>query len=77
MSDSEKDRWGDKLHDAEKAREDKFFADRDAELVGKLKARTGVQEEQSVREVARAGATEKVTGRAKTGWLSRIFGRSS
>lgn len=35
--DSEKDRFGDKLRDAEKAREDKFFADRDRELLEKLR----------------------------------------
>ena len=53
MSDGEKDHYGDKLRDAEKAREDKFFADRDRELLQKLKAQTGTQEEQSVRELAR------------------------
>jgi len=52
MSDGEKDRYGDKLHDVEKAREDKFFADRDRELLQKLKAQTGAQEEQAVRELA-------------------------
>jgi ribosomal protein L37AE/L43A len=34
---SEKDRLGDKLHDAEKAREDEYFARRDRELLNKLK----------------------------------------
>ena len=53
MSDGEKDRYGDKLRELEKAREDKFFADRDRELLLKLKAQTGTQEEQSVRELAR------------------------
>ncbi len=53
MSDGEKDRYGDKLHDLEKAREDKFFADRDRELLLKLKAQTGAQDEQSVRELAK------------------------
>lgn len=32
----EKDRYGDKLRDAEKGREDKFFADRDRKLVEKM-----------------------------------------
>ena len=54
MSDGEKDRYGDKLRDAEKAREDKFFADRDRELLQKLKAQSGSQEEQAVRELAQA-----------------------
>lgn len=34
---SEKDRLGDKLRDAEKAREDEYFARRDRELITKLK----------------------------------------
>lgn len=54
MSDGEKDRYGDKLRDAEKAREDKFFADRDRELLQKLKAQSGAQEEEAVRELAQA-----------------------
>jgi len=53
MSDGEKDRFGDKLRDVEKAREDKFFAERDRELIQKLKAQAGSQEEQTVRELAR------------------------
>jgi hypothetical protein len=53
MSDGEKDRYGDKLRDVEKAREDKFFADRDRELLLKLKAQTGDEEEQSIRALAK------------------------
>lgn len=53
MSDGEKDRLGDKLRELEKGREDKFFADRDRELLQKLKANTGLQEEQTFRELAR------------------------
>lgn len=52
MSDAEKDRYGDKLRDVEKAREDKFFAERDRELLQKLKAQSGAQEEQTLRELA-------------------------
>ncbi len=54
MSDGEKDRLGDKLRDAEKGREDKFFADRDRELLKKLKAESGAQEQAAVRELAQA-----------------------
>jgi hypothetical protein len=54
MSDGEKDRYGDKLRDVEKAREDKFFADRDRELLNKLKAAAGTQEQEAVRELAQA-----------------------
>ena len=32
----EKDRYGDKLREVERAREDKYFADRDRELIEKL-----------------------------------------
>jgi len=53
MSDGEKDRFGDKLREVEKAREDKFFADRDRELLLKLKSPPGAQEEQSVRDLAK------------------------
>jgi hypothetical protein len=53
MSDDEKDRFGDKLRAAEKGREDKFFAERDRELLQKLKTQAGTQEEQTVRELAR------------------------
>jgi hypothetical protein len=40
---SEKDRFGDKLREAERGREDQFFAERDRELIAKLK--TGKEEE--------------------------------
>jgi hypothetical protein len=52
MSDGEKDRFGDKLREVEKAREDTFFAERDRALLQKLKAQAGPQEEQAVRELA-------------------------
>jgi hypothetical protein len=42
----EKDRLGNKLHDLEKGREDQFFAQRDRELLAKLKsAKAGEAEE--------------------------------
>jgi hypothetical protein len=53
MSDGEKDRLGDKLREVEKGRENKFFADRDRELLLKLKSQTGTQEEQGLRDLAR------------------------
>lgn len=34
----EKDRYGDKLREVERAREDKYFADRDRDLVEKMRA---------------------------------------
>ena len=39
MANQEKDRLGDKLKDAERAREEKFFADREKELLAKLRAK--------------------------------------
>ena len=38
MSNGEKDRFGDKLHDLEKGREDVFFAERERALIAKLRA---------------------------------------
>jgi hypothetical protein len=35
--DGEKDRWGDKVRDNERAREDKFFAEREKALLDKLR----------------------------------------
>jgi hypothetical protein len=52
MPDDEKDRFGGKLRDVEKAREDTFFAERDRELIQKLKAQSGAEEEQAVRQLA-------------------------
>jgi hypothetical protein len=42
---NEKDRFGDKLRDAERGREDQYFAERDRELIAKLKEgqETGVE----------------------------------
>jgi uncharacterized protein len=51
MSDAEKDRFGDKLREVEKAREDKFFGDRDQALLLKLKTEIGAKEERAIREL--------------------------
>lgn len=40
---AEKDRFGDKLRDKEKAEEDRYFAQRDKELLQKLKTKPGPQ----------------------------------
>ena len=53
MSDDEKDRFGEKLREVEKAREDMFFAERDRQLLDKMKAQTGAQAEESVRAPAK------------------------
>lgn len=55
---SEKDRLGEKLRDAEKAREDEYFARRDRELINKLKR----EKEQQFKEDLQA-ATEMICPR--------------
>jgi hypothetical protein len=47
MSD-EKDRYGDKLRDVEKGREDQYFADRDRKLLQQLKTPTTATNEKTV-----------------------------
>lgn len=44
MANGEKDRLGDKLKDLEKAREDKFFAEREKELLEKMRRKSGQDE---------------------------------
>jgi hypothetical protein len=47
-----KDRMGDKLRAVEKGREDDYFAQRDRELLEKLKAESASQQEQTLKELA-------------------------
>jgi predicted Zn-ribbon and HTH transcriptional regulator len=49
---NEKDRLGDKLRDREKAEEDRFFAQRDRELITKLKQAKAEEQESTLREMA-------------------------
>ena len=53
MSNDEKDRFGDKLRDAEHAREDKFFAECDRTLLQKLRHDAAERLEHDVLELAR------------------------
>lgn len=48
----EKDRFGDKLREAERAREDEFFAQRDRELLAKLRGERGEPTEETLRQLA-------------------------
>ncbi len=48
----EKDRFGDKLREVEKAREDQYFAERDRALIQKLKAEKDTQHERTLRDLA-------------------------
>ena len=41
MAVEEKDRLGDKLRDAERAREDQYFAERDRQLIDRLRQSKG------------------------------------
>jgi len=45
MAVEEKDRLGDKLRDVERAREDQFFADRDRQLIERLRQSKGGESE--------------------------------
>lgn len=51
MSD-EKDRYGDKLRDLEHAREDKYFAERDRDLLEKLRAQSEGKQDAEARLAA-------------------------
>jgi uncharacterized protein len=48
----EKDRFGDKLRDAERAREDIYFAERDRELLEKLRRANAGETESALKEAA-------------------------
>jgi Zn-finger nucleic acid-binding protein len=48
----EKDRLGDKLRDAEKAREDQYFKQRDRELLEKLKGAKASDAEEALKQAA-------------------------
>jgi len=48
----EKDRFGDKLRDVERAREDTYFAERDRALLEKARAASTAEQETAVRELA-------------------------
>lgn len=52
MANDQKDRLGEKLHDVEKAREDKYFAERDRALIQKLKAESSGEQVEAVKELA-------------------------
>ena len=52
MVSNEKDRLGDKLRDVERAREDQYFAERDRELVEKLRKAKAGEVEASMKEAA-------------------------
>jgi hypothetical protein len=45
MANQEKDRFGDKLRDAEKGREEDYFARRDRELLEKLKQKQQAEQD--------------------------------
>ena len=51
---TEKDRLGTKLRDKERGEEDRYFAERDRELIATLKQAREAEQEQAIRELARA-----------------------
>jgi len=67
---SEKDPFGDKLKDAEKAREDQYFAKRDRELVEKLREQKEGEQEAELKSAASMRCPkcgEKLVGRVVHG----------
>jgi rubrerythrin len=66
----EKDHFGDKLRDAERAREEQFFKQRDQELLEKLRENMGAEAEAAA-QVAVQGRCQKcgarLTGREQQG----------
>lgn len=52
MTANEKDRFGDKLRDAERAREDQYFAERDRKLLDQLREAKEGEAEQTFKEAA-------------------------
>jgi hypothetical protein len=52
MTADEKDRLGDKLRDAERGREDQYFAERDRELVGRLRRAKESETEAALKDAA-------------------------
>lgn len=52
MATNEKDRLGDKLKDVERAREDLYFAERDRELLAKLRGAEAGESEEVLRQAA-------------------------
>ena len=53
MTRDDKDRFGEKLKDVERAREDQYFAERDRKLVAKLRHATEGEQEAVLKEAAR------------------------
>lgn len=49
----EKDRLGTKLREKERGEEDRYFAERDRELIARLKRAHEAEQEKTVRELAR------------------------
>jgi hypothetical protein len=54
MATDEKDRFGEKLREKQRADEDRFFAQRDRELLEKLRGSSAAQEESTIQELAKS-----------------------
>ena len=52
MTTDEKDRFGDKLRDAERGREEQYFAERDRELLSKLRDGKEIEHEDELKTTA-------------------------
>ncbi len=72
--DNEKDRFGDKLHDLERAREDQWAWEQDRKLIEKLKQKHGAALlcpicQEKLTEMTQAGVTVMVCPSGHGGWL--------
>ena len=71
MTANDKDRFGDKLRDVERAREDQYFAERDRKLVEELRRAKEGEAETTLKEVA-LGRCPKCGTRLETHTLHEI-----
>lgn len=55
----EKDRLGDKLRDAERGREEQYFAQRDREMLAKLKSAKSGEKEETLKQGERDRANRR------------------
>lgn len=67
----EKDRYGDKLRDKEKAEEDRYFAEREKAALAKLRAAQEAENESAIRDLAK-GRCPKCGTRLETRMQSSV-----
>jgi hypothetical protein len=73
MSGGDRDRLEEKLRDKEQADEDRYFRERDRQLLDKMKSARPAAPEEHEADPARGERT--VTPPRRSSWLARCFGR--